>query len=274
MTDNAAGTMSAACDSGGVYSGRGADCKWNNLLDVVTGPVGSTGQGFLAAIESAFSVNVNVSDPVQVGLSAFPGATISTSPTAQACATGDVLTAIGPGNSSSITTTLLSLAPAGGTPAAATLPVVGAALAAGGGPRRASYVILVTDGAPNCDSNLTATAANCTGDRCTLSSCAAADWDTNSCGCYNPSTGAALAEGCLDESAAVAAVASLYRSGIETFVVGFGADTVSSATAETLSEMGAAGVGLSTTGASHYIQTQSSQELQSALAQILAQMHP
>ena len=99
------------------------------------------------------------------------------------------------------------------TPTAVSLDAARTALATLPG---RNYVLLITDGAPNCNSALD-------GSRCRCGS------DTMSC-----STNPRL---CIDDDRTVAAVAALQSAGIETFVVGY--DT--SAWADVLDRMAAAG---------------------------------
>ncbi len=281
MTDNASGSVVGACDTtSGGYAGRGPDCKWNNLLDTLIGPAGSTGQGFLAQLDSAFMPNQIAGDPLPLGLAMLPGTSNSTDPTAQACAANSmsILNQIQGNNESNITAALLAIKPAGGTPTAATMSAVGGAFPAPDPSvtvQRSNYIILMTDGAPNCDSSFSATSGNCTGDRCTLgppaTSCPTAAWDTSSCQCYNPSSNSPLVEGCLDEDNTVQTIAQLYMSNIKTFVIGFGAAAIGGSSTETLERMGAAGQGQSTANATinSYYQAASQMDLQNALTAIL-----
>ena len=102
-----------------------------------------------------------------------------------------------------------------------------------------SYVLLVTDGAPNCNSGLD-------GARCRCGS------DTMSCS-DNPRL-------CIDEDRTVAAVAALRDAGIGTFVVGY----ETSAWADVLDRMAAAGG----TGRSAHIPVADEASLRSALSEI------
>lgn len=114
----------------------------------------------------------------------------------------------------------------GGTPTAASLRfllegVPGLHSPAG----RADYVLLVTDGLPNCNADHPVTSDAC---RCTLN-------DPSLCETYG------LAEGCLDDVATVAAIRALAGIGITTIVVGVGNDLTTPLGAETLQAMGTAG---------------------------------
>ena len=264
MADNAAGTVSGACAPNGVYGGRGPDCKWNNLLDVLLGPAGSTGQGFLANLDTAFATNAAAGDPVRIGLTSFSGASSNSTTLANECSVGQVQVNVAAATESAISATLLATVPSGGTPTAATLTLLPPAFPSG---QRASFAILLTDGAPNCDSSFPLSSTNCIGDRCTLGPCPAAG--TPSCACFNASTNSTLLEGCLDEDASVTAVTSLYSAGIRTFIIGFGAVTVTPSTTETLNNMGRAGGSAADPSGNYFYQANSAQDLQNALSAIL-----
>jgi hypothetical protein len=109
-----------------------------------------------------------------------------------------------------------TLVPLGATPTAATLRAIRPSLAELDGE---TYVVLVTDGAPNC--NLEAT---CASDTCTLNiegatvSGQACDGDFN---CCDPAlTGEGMGGYCVDADDTEAAVAELAEDGIATYVVG------------------------------------------------------
>ncbi|MBX7114502.1 MAG: adventurous gliding motility lipoprotein CglB [Myxococcaceae bacterium] len=99
----------------------------------------------------------------------------------------------------------------GGTPTASSLLFLGS-LPELNDPLRQDFVLLLTDGLPNCNSANPNTCMNPTACKCTQSSCA-----MNSC-----------TLGCLDRDASIAAVVNLKQRGIRTIVVGFGADLSSS----------------------------------------------
>jgi hypothetical protein len=115
----------------------------------------------------------------------------------------------------SLLTQLANIAPEGGTPTSASIDNVAPILKALPGK---TFVILETDGAPNCNPN-----AVCTADQCDLNlaglvingiSCQA---PTN---CCDPQT---IPDGqldCVDGNASANAVAALYQAGILTYVVG------------------------------------------------------
>ncbi|QRK07577.1 adventurous gliding motility lipoprotein CglB [Archangium violaceum] len=117
--------------------------------------------------------------------------------------------------------------PAGGTPTGQSLKFMGG-LSELQTADRDDFVLLLTDGLPNCNSAHPTPYPQCF---CTLQSCEAAS---------------AKQIGCLDDDASVAAVKELGSKGIQTIVIGFGADFESSSTsgqkgAETLNAMAVAG---------------------------------
>ena len=123
--------------------------------------------------------------------------------------------------------------PMGGTPTAAALRFVG------GLPGltddrdfRDDYVVLLTDGLPNCNDahpaqvcGGTPTAAQEAACACTVSSC----------------TGSLCSKGCLDGDATLESVKALRTRGIRTIVVGFGADVVTGDAPRVLTDLAHAG---------------------------------
>jgi hypothetical protein len=118
--------------------------------------------------------------------------------------------------------------PVGGTPTSLSLRFVGDQVDLQGGERR-DFVLLLTDGLPNCNPN-NPNGGNTTTCRCTQNPC--------------PNPPPSLL--CLDKDASVAAVNDLKTKEIQTIVIGFGADFTSTAPesqagAETLNAMAVAG---------------------------------
>lgn len=139
-------------------------------------------------------VTRSLDDRLQFGLMVFPGR-------ADECGAGDVSVAVGPARASAIAGELAGdpfLHTGGGTPIADTLD---AAVAALSGLEGDSYVLLVTDGAPNCNEGL----------------------DDFSCRCTAPGPLGCLDApyNCLDDTRAVAAVGRLAAAGIGTYVIGY-----------------------------------------------------
>ncbi len=122
----------------------------------------------------------------------------------------------------------------GGTPTAASLDVARSVLTSM--PER-SYVLLVTDGAPNCNSSLSGTDCRCTAGDCQ----------------YNNLN-------CLDAERAVQSVVQLNEGGVSTFVIGYGTADWS----DVLDRMAVAG----NTGRAAHIRVDDGAELQSALREV------
>jgi hypothetical protein len=117
--------------------------------------------------------------------------------------------------------------PGGGTPTGAALAFMGT-LAGLQDPNdgRDDYVLLLTDGLPNCNKFNPNNQCNGTNALCRCTGNCAAD---------------ACATGCLDQDNTVAQVVALRAKGIKTIVVGFGADTGSGDGPAVLQAMGEAG---------------------------------
>lgn len=160
----------------------------------------------------------------------------------------------------------------GGTPTAAALAFVGTTPElSDANDARKDYVLLVTDGLPNCN------AANpnhvCAGPN-------AACRCTQPAGCTGSAAGfTPCSQGCLDADAAVARVTELRQRGVSTIVLGFGADTASSDAAQTLNAMAVAGgfertcaAADPTCAAQRYFQATSAAELTAALEAIAARV--
>ncbi|MDY7230903.1 adventurous gliding motility lipoprotein CglB [Hyalangium rubrum] len=114
--------------------------------------------------------------------------------------------------------------PSGGTPTSLSLNFVG-----GVGTlqttERQDFVLLLTDGLPNCNPSNPNGGGDVAACRCTINRC----------------QGDYTQLGCLDKDASVTAVTELGKKGIQTIVIGFGAETASGAGPETLNAMAQAG---------------------------------
>ncbi|MFZ5443116.1 MAG: adventurous gliding motility lipoprotein CglB [Myxococcota bacterium] len=132
------------------------------------------------------------------------------------------------GTDSSLTATsnqvnafIQALLPTGGTPTGSSLSFIGTY----GGINDASdfrddFVLLLTDGLPNCND------ANPNGLCACGGSCSAAQQQACACTLTSSCSNTFCSKGCLDRDGAVAAVKALKQKGIRTIVVGFGADLV------------------------------------------------
>ena len=116
-----------------------------------------------------------------------------------------------------------ALTPQGGTPTGTSLEFLGTY----GGLNdsadfRDDFVLLLTDGLPNCNDANTNQLCSC-GATCSAPQITSCACTTSTC------TNALCAKGCLDQDNAVAKVKELRQKGIRTIVVGFGADLVGGA---------------------------------------------
>lgn len=124
-----------------------------------------------------------------------------------------------------------ALVPQGGTPTGRSLEFLGTYGGINDGADfRDDFVLLLTDGLPNCNDSNANQLCTCGG------SCSAAQ--ITSCGCTTQvCTNTLCALGCLDKDGAVQNVRSLRQKGIRTIVVGFGADLASGAGPDVLNAM-------------------------------------
>ena len=128
-----------------------------------------------------------------------------------------------------ISAAINALQPAGGTPTGASLRALGQ-LASLRDPARRDFVLLLTDGLPNCNASNPNTCGNPAACRCTSAGgCVATTCST----------------GCLDDQGAIAAVQALNQGSpadaIQTIVIGFGADVTNPDGVATLDAMARAG---------------------------------
>ena len=118
-------------------------------------------------------------------------------------------------NAQQIATAIAGLSPVGGTPTAGSLQFLSTYGALSQDDFRDDFVLLLTDGLPNCNGanpNAVCSAPNAACE-CTTGSCSGSDPVRNTC-----------SKGCLDGDATVQQVKALRQRGIRTIVVGFGAD--------------------------------------------------
>jgi hypothetical protein len=101
--------------------------------------------------------------------------------------------------------------PSGGTPTAATLTALAPAIRSIPGK---TYVIIATDGGPNCNGGSSCTAEQCTDNIESAPGCPAGGPPN----CCDPTIAGGF--GCLDSAATVAAVAALAGAGIPVYVIG------------------------------------------------------
>jgi hypothetical protein len=224
-------TCCASTASGCVGYNPAGDCKWNQLKRLIIAP-----GRFLDATR----------DQVRVGLAVFPEPGQS-----ETCSTGKVVAEVAetPGGTADAIKARLeeaAMAPGGGTPSAATLQAVAenaTFMAEDGTAKR--FVVLVTDGLPNCNRDLNG--ATC---RCTDSSCSKAP------------------EYCLDDAKLVSAVAELKARGVDTFVIGFGSALTNDMARSVLDAAADAGGRAQTGTTTRFFQAASEGDLERVLEQI------
>jgi hypothetical protein len=220
----------AACHVGGINGPVCGDPAKQNPCDTSVCP---TRWSELTSAISAFLQNKPLIG--RYGLSLFPepetqggcGPTSQvTSPIPSGDADSDLQTAAGAAR-----TGLLAAVTGGGTPTAGSLAYLVTQQPVLKDSSRENIVLLLTDGLPNCDAalnNLAGTAA-C---QCTFGPTPEDCPDTST-----PFAGA----GCLDADKTVEVVGLLGSAKIQTFVIGFGADTGAAAARDTLQRMAVAG---------------------------------
>jgi hypothetical protein len=201
--------------------------KSGSMADPVTPPSGPSKMVVLQQVMGEFlEPDAGVSPVARVGLAEFPD---------QSCVAttaSDVLASLPPASAgdadavleaatAAANTALQGLTPSGGTPTQASLQYIASNIAELSDPSREDFVLLLTDGLPNCNNNLDALTCTCTSSA-------------------NPPCVANT--DCLDKDATVAQIESMKANqNIKTIVIGFGADVVGSIAQSTLEAMAEAG---------------------------------
>ncbi|MBS2027052.1 MAG: VWA domain-containing protein [Deltaproteobacteria bacterium] len=207
MADSADGSQSGQGLCAGQTGQHGVACKWQQLLGAMCGDGTANNPGFVSNLVT----QGGTSDPIKIGLLTFAGS--------NACDVGvvqETISTSGPGN---ICRDLNAIAPGGGTPTAASMQAAAQEFVNDNVEQsgRSNYIVLLTDGAPNCNPNFQATLANCQdGTQYCVSN--------NACVQSSGTLDGSAPLGCLDEDNLVSTVQSINGNGIQTFVIGFGAD--------------------------------------------------
>ncbi len=238
----------------------------NDLADTNNPSAGSKWTIMNAALTKSLTATKN---DINFGLLLFPyGGDPTKDDVADVCAVPpDASTAInipigaGPTTVPSILDKVSKQNPSGGTPTADALNRAYDYFATGDGRllQGTRWVLLATDGGPNCNQGLT----TCTPDRCTQNI-------DGKCPSGNCCDGYSYI--CLDDSATISAIAQLYNLGVKTFVVGVPG---TAAYASTLNAMANAGKVPNTNGTSAYyaISAASAQaDLEKAFGDITTQL--
>jgi hypothetical protein len=191
------------------------------------------------AVEAVQNVTGSLEGRLRFGLMRFPG-----EPSTSSCSTGKVAVPTSLDNASDIEDALSGdpgTLTGGGTPTAVSLAEAGNELDKASGDK---YVLLVTDGAPACNSDL----------------------DPETCTCVVPPSAPSreeacnLPENCLDDERTLTTIQDLASQGIGTYVIGFDTDRWSGV----LDEMAAAG----NTGRDTHIPVGDQSTLESALRDV------
>ncbi len=204
---------------------------------------------------------------VKFGLRANLGVAVFPNPSENGCAPGTEVFTPKPATGASLAqlpsqlaATLQRVSAAGGTPTAATLATLLPRLRSLPGK---TYVVLATDGGPNCDGAITCAPDQCTYNIESVSGCPpAGPFDC----CTSPIYGGSLA--CLDSGPTKLAVGAIAAAGMPVYVIGIPG---SAPYANLLDEMAAAG-GTARATAPHYFAVDSADQsaLEAAMSQIAA----
>jgi hypothetical protein len=154
------------------------------------------------------------------------------SPTTGDKGTGSTLVA----QAQEIDTAITTLSAMGGTPTGASVSFVGAQP----GLRdpndgRGDFILLLTDGLPNCNKENPNNLCGCAAGTCTPQQVSQCNCAATTCG------GAYCSLGCLDQDGTVAQLSAQRAGGVRTIVVAFGPDLRGSASVSTLEAMAASG---------------------------------
>lgn len=190
-----------------------------------------------------------VEDRLALGLLFFPAVTATAMSATSACMVGGTL-AVEPafGNADDIFDAISRTSPLGSTPTASALDRAAALLESIPDETGRRYLLLATDGAPNCNPGLNATTCRCTS-------------GTTNC---RRSTDPDASYGCLDDDRTLATLRRLASRGIQTFVMGLsGAGSFT----DVLDAMAVAG-GRPRSGSPRYYSAESSSGITAALSAI------
>ena len=249
-------------------------------------PLASATQTKWAMMNQALNATLpNYASNISFGLELFPydpAGTVDKSNPDSACGvpSGPAAIAVdiaaGTDNLTQILTKVSNQTPAGGTPTTKALQQAYAYFSQGAGkdlnPNAHKYVLLVTDGGPNCNSAL-----QCGADTCTQNldgQCG--DGSDPNLNCCTTSTAAGAQNkanlSCLDQTAVVSQITQLQALGVKTYVIGIpGAEPYGN----TLDEMAVAGGVPSTSGTHSFYEVTAANalvDLQNALDGIITQL--
>jgi hypothetical protein len=222
-----------------------------NVLLVIdkSGSMTDTPAGFATnkwdAIKSALGTALgDVQREIGFGLVLYPFAKAGNSPVTMGCSNNccetpdapSVGVAIGTSSMPAILDALADTAPSGGTPTAAALKVALDYYQSGAGKALEGdrFVLLATDGGPDCNTDL-----SCDADHCTTN--LDGDCPTAAGNCCDPMFGGSEAKGrCLDDGGTRVQIDALAAAGVKTLVVGIPGSEAYAASLETFATAGKA----------------------------------
>jgi hypothetical protein len=232
-------------------------------------PPGSAVTKYAAVTHAVISLVKNIGWRSRVGLTLFPGAQ-----TGNGCGSGTEALPLQPGDPKSFLDNgetgpvaaamqkLFQVPPKGGTPTGATLAALVPQASTFG---KNAYVILATDGAPNCNVGASCDAAHCIVNIEEDNNCPAG---TN---CCDPAVDPQFTPGnCIDRDATLQAVLALAGAGVKTIVIGI-PGSEKGPYAELLSLLAVAG-GVPRQGDVRYYQASDVDEIEGLLASIGSQI--
>ena len=202
---------------------------------------------------------------VDIGAKARFGAAFFPNPTSSTCDVGVEVMSVRPGGAETAATLAQAMTapPNGGTPTAATLQALLPELQ---GLVGQTFVILATDGGPNCNAALTCSLDRCTANIDNISSTCLPGVPPNCCA--DPGS----TVDCLDDAATVAAVSALEEAGIPTFVIGVPGSEAYSAVLDAAARAG--GTARGEEPAYYAVTTSDAAALTAALTQVINQVAP
>jgi hypothetical protein len=168
-----------------------------------------------------YSITASMDSQVWFGLFVYPGPLCTgANDLARDCsAPTDPTVPLGPGKSGAIKTALTPMKVCGGTPIAATLMAAGQYLQTKvPASNHARYILLATDGGPDCNHSL----------------------DLSTCTC-TPGGSCVVPENCLDDARTNKVLGELCAAGIKTYVVGLGSVQLEAAVLQAMAQHGCTG---------------------------------
>jgi hypothetical protein len=189
----------------------------------------------ITELKSSMSqVLTDLGTKARMGLTVFPAGNSCQAPTATlvpipASTAGDEDSGPLSASAGAARAAILAIDPTGGTPTGAALGFLSTNQGLDLDDNRHDYVLLLTDGLPNCNEGNANQMCSCNAALCGSCASGVCAAQISACACQagngDCSSRDVCAKGCLDQTAAVGQVASLNAKGIKTVVVGFGALT-------------------------------------------------